>query len=90
MTTFKTRTVPGNGGAVRLECRDCGRLYDQVVSEIDGPPKCAECAVPPEVICGEPMQIACRRCGREVTIGVIELSRLHRPPLCKICEGSVK
>lgn len=88
MTMFKTRYSPGgNGGAVRLECRRCGAFVDMVVTEIDGPPLCDECRLPPpEPICGELMSIGCRRCGKEVRIGVIELSRAHRPPLCKECE----
>lgn len=28
----------------------------------------------------------CRRCGAEVEIGVVKLSRLHHPPLCEKCE----
>lgn len=37
---------------------------------------------------GHEVTISCRRCGvEEVTISVIELSRLHHPPMCGKCEG---
>lgn len=33
--------------------------------------------------------ILCRRCEKEMTINVIELSRLHHPPICAECEAAV-
>lgn len=31
------------------------------------------------------VQTNCRKCGAEMTIGVIALSRLHHPPTCDRC-----
>lgn len=37
---------------------------------------------------GELVQIKCRRCGADVTISVIALSRLHHPPVCDTCAAA--
>lgn len=39
---------------------------------------------------GELVQIKCRRCGADVTISVIALSRLHHPPVCDTCTAAAK
>lgn len=91
MTMFKTRQSPGgNGGAIELECRSCGKPTVVVVAEIDGPPRCEECSsLGSAKRPGGTVTIGCRRCGQEIEIGVIELSRLHHTPLCENCEADL-
>lgn len=79
---------------VELQCDECRAQVKFTLSEALSARRsgrriyCASHAAPGKPL-GTTVTIGCKKCGQEVIISVIKLSRLHHPPLCAACENSI-
>lgn len=81
---------PFSRRAHAFQCKHCGATVVDTTLTSEPNKRCSCLITDTRVKPGGSVTIGCRKCGNDVEIGVIELSRLHHPPLCENCSESTE